>query len=108
MNAIRTAAIQLWNDLRARRLLPVAALLLAGLVAAPILLAKKAEEPAPPAPDPGAAQAQTEKLRGPEALAQVRLEEELGEGTGSSLSAFDSGDPFALPEEVLEAARALP
>ena len=39
MNAIRTLAIQLWADLRARRLVPVAALLVAGLVAAPILLA---------------------------------------------------------------------
>jgi hypothetical protein len=105
VNAVRGFALQLWNDLRARRLLPVAALLLAGLVAAPILLAKKAEEPAATSPEPPAAQAKDGQPRGPEELAQVKLEDALGEGTGSSLSAFDASDPFAPPREVIEAAR---
>jgi hypothetical protein len=105
VNAVRGFALQLWNDLRARRLLPVAALLLAGLVAAPILLAKKAEEPAAPSPEPTATQSKDGQPRGPEELAQVKLEDTLGEGTGSSLSAFDASDPFAPPREVIEAAR---
>lgn len=105
MNAVRGFALQLWNDLRARRLLPVAALLLAGLVAAPILLAKKAEEPVAPTPESTATQGKDGQPRGPEELAQVKLEDALGEGTGSSLSAFDASDPFAPPREVIEAAR---
>jgi hypothetical protein len=95
---------QLINDLRARRLLPVAVLLVAGLIAAPIVLSKGADEPPAPAPAPSSDQGQA-KPQGPEALAQVKLEDALGEGNGSSLSAFDSDDPFAPPETVLKAAR---
>jgi hypothetical protein len=94
---------QVFNDLRVRRLLPVAALLVAGLVAAPIVLSKKAEEP--PAPTPGSTQAQPKQPQGPDELAQVKLEDEFGEGNGSSLSAFDAGNPFAPPQKVLKAAR---
>jgi hypothetical protein len=95
---------QVFNDLRARRLLPVAVLLVAGLIAAPIVLSKGADEPPAPAPAPSAGQDQA-KPSGPEALAQVKLEDALGEGNGSSLSAFDSNDPFAPPQTVLKAAR---
>ncbi len=105
MSAIQGFAMQLFNDLRARRLLPVAALLLAGLVAAPILLSKKAEEPAVPAPGPAATPNQDEQAQGPQELAQVKIDDALGEGTGSSLSAFDASDPFAPPRKVIEAAR---
>jgi hypothetical protein len=104
MNDVRNFVIQLWTDLRARRLVPVAALLLAGLIAAPILLSKKAEEPEAPAPAPVTTQ-KDEQPQGPKELAQVRLDEELEAGTGSSLSAFDEGNPFAPPQKVLEAAR---
>ncbi len=95
---------QLYNDLRARRLLPVAVLLVAGLVAAPIVLSKGADEPPAPAPAPSSDGDQA-KPTGPEALAQVKLEDALGEGNGSSLSAFDTNDPFAPPEKVLKAAQ---
>jgi hypothetical protein len=94
---------QLINDLRARRLLPVAVLLVAGLIAAPIVLSKSADEPPAPAPAPSSDKDQG-KSEGPEALAQVKLEDALGEGNGSSLSAFDASDPFAPPEKVLKAA----
>jgi hypothetical protein len=95
---------QVFNDLRARRLLPVAVLLLAGLVAAPIVLSKGSEEPPAPAPAPSADQDQG-KPKGPDALAQVKLEDALAEGNGSSLSSFDPNDPFAPPEKVLKAAQ---
>jgi hypothetical protein len=95
---------QVFNDLRARRLLPVAAVLLAGLVAAPIVLSKKADEPTATAPAPAATQ--PKQPQGPDELAQVKLLDALGEGNGSSLSAFDAGNPFAPPETVLKAARA--
>ena len=39
--------LDLWHDLREKRLWPVALVLLAGLLAVPVLLAKDPEEPAP-------------------------------------------------------------
>src|SRR5688500_626064 len=92
--------LDIWNDLRAKRLWPVAVVLLAGIVAVPFVLAKKAEEPTvAPAPT---AEAEAPKADGPAELAQVKLEE-LGQGTGSSLSSFkDPSNPFAPPRKVLE------
>jgi hypothetical protein len=93
--------LDIWHDLRAKRLWPVAVVLLAGIIAVPFVLAKKAEEPtvAPPAP---AADAQKPQAEGPAELAEVKLEE-LGQGTGSSLSSFkDPSNPFAPPKKVLE------
>src|ERR687892_1853820 len=93
--------LDVWHDLRAKRLWPVAVVLLAGIVAVPFVLAKKADEPgvAPPAP---AAEAEAPKADGPAELAQVKLEE-LGQGTGSSLSSFkDPSNPFAPPRKVLD------
>ena len=84
MSAIQNFVIQLWNDLRARRLVPVAVLLLAGLVAAPLVLSKRAEES--PAPEAAPAPVQAEKQVGPEELAKVKLEDALGKGNGSSLT----------------------
>ena len=95
---------QVFNDLRARRLLPVAALLVAGLVAVPIVLSKKADETPAPAPEAATSQSQSNQPKGPDELAQVKLEEG-SDGNGSSLSAFDASDPFAPPQTVLKAAR---
>jgi hypothetical protein len=96
--------LDLWNDLRAKRLWPVALVLLAALVATPVVLSKSAEapEPAPaaPAPDP----TEAKKPGGPAELADVKLEE-LAEGSGSSLSSFDPRNPFAPPRKALAAAR---
>ena len=92
--------LDVWHDLRARRLWPVAIVLLAGIVAVPLVLAKKAEEPAvaPPAPT---AEAQKPESEGPAELAEVKLED-LGQGSGSSLSSFDDpSNPFAPPPKVL-------
>jgi hypothetical protein len=96
--------LDVWNDLRARRLWPVAVVLLAGIVAVPFVLAKK-DEPvvAPPAPT---AETKATESNGPAELAQVKLEE-LAEGSGSSLSAFDDpSNPFAPPRKVLNRIRA--
>jgi hypothetical protein len=96
--------LDIWHDLRARRLWPVAIVLLAGIVAVPFVLAKKAEEPtvAPPAP---AAEAAAPNADGPAELAEVKLEE-LGQGTGSSLSSFDDpSNPFAPPPKMLKRIR---
>jgi hypothetical protein len=104
MSDVRGFLLNLFEDLRARRLLPVAALLVAGLVAVPVLLSKKAEEPSVPPVEPSGAQSASDRPKGPEALAQVRLEE-LEKGTGSSLSAFDESNPFAPPAKVVQAAK---
>ena len=96
--------LDVWHDLRAKRLWPVALVLLAGIVAVPFVLAKKAEEPvvAPPAP---AAEAQKPESEGPAELAEVKLED-LGQGSGSSLSSFDDpSNPFAPPPKVLDKIR---
>ena len=45
---MKVFALDLWQDLREKRLWPVALLLLAALVAVPVLLAKPAEDPGPP------------------------------------------------------------
>jgi hypothetical protein len=95
--------LDLWYDLREKRLWPVAALLLAALVATPVVLSKKAEEPEP-VPAAVAAPAEAKKREGPAHLAQVKLEE-LAKGSGSSLSSFDPRNPFAPPRKALEAAR---
>ena len=98
---MKTFLLDIWHDLRAKRLWPVAVVLLAGIVAVPFVLAKKAEEPTVTAPAP-AAEAEAPKADGPAELAQVKLEE-LGQGTGSSLSSFkDPSNPFAPPRKVLE------
>jgi hypothetical protein len=92
--------LDLWHDLRAKRLWPVALVLLAGLVAVPVVLSKKAEPVAAPPPPP--AEAEAPEPEGPARLAEVKLEE-LAEGTGSSLSAFnDPSNPFAPPRKVLD------
>jgi hypothetical protein len=103
MNDVRGFLNGVFEDLRARRLLPVAVLLVAALVAVPILLSKKAEEPSVAPVEPSTTQS-TDRPEGPAALAQVRLEE-LEKGTGSSLSAFDESNPFAPPAKVVEAAK---
>jgi hypothetical protein len=97
---MKNLLLDLWHDLRAKRLWPVALVLLAGLVAVPVVLSKKAEEPtvAPPAP----AKAEKPEAEGPAQLAEVKLED-LGQGTGSSLSSFDDpSNPFAPPQKVLD------
>jgi hypothetical protein len=102
MSSIQGALLDVWEDLRARRMLPVAALLLAALVAVPLLLSKGSETPEAPVPE--SVPTQSNQPKGPEALAQVKLDE-LEAGTGSSLSGFDASNPFSPPEKVIEAAQ---
>ena len=99
---MKNLLLDLWHDLRAKRLWPVALVLLAGLVAVPVVLSKKAEEPAVAPAAPATEKADASKADGPAELAQVKLEE-LGQATGSSLSSFDDpDDPFAPPRKVVE------
>jgi len=93
---MNTVLLDIWNDLREKRLWPVAVALLIGLVAVPFLLAKPAEEaqPAPlasnPEPAPATAQLLPADLEAAKPLLQT-----------STLSEFDSKDPFK-PLRALE------
>jgi hypothetical protein len=80
----------LWADLREKRLWPVAAALLAVLIAVPLVVAKPAAEP-PPAVAPTAERSQL-----PDAGLKV-LAAEDSTGRGSDLGVFDPKDPFKPP-----------
>jgi len=89
--------LDLWHDLKEKRLWPVAVVLLAGLVAVPVLLAKPADKPAPaplakaPAPKPDVLKQ----------LAQVKLGDDQV-GDGSTLGAFDPSNPFNPPKGAIK------
>jgi hypothetical protein len=91
--------LDLWHDLREKRLWPVAVVLLLGLVAVPVLLAKPAEAPGPaPVAAVSADDAKREQLA---ALAKVKLgEEEVGKG--STLGVFDPSNPFSPPKGAMK------
>jgi hypothetical protein len=84
--------LDLWHDLREKRLWPVAVLLVAGLAAVPLVLAKPATEPPPAAPS-APESARDSDLKG---LAKVVLAEDKA-SNGSKLNLFDSNDPFHPP-----------
>lgn len=97
---MKESALNLWYELRDRRLWPVAALLLLGLVAAPLLLVKPVEEPAGgPAPPP--------RLQSQQQLRAALQLAESDTGAGSSLDQFDPKDPFRPPERVLRSLESL-
>jgi hypothetical protein len=89
--------LDLWADLREKRLWPVAALLAAGLVAVPLVVARPARDPQPKGPDPAQ---QAEALPG----AGVKvLAANDDAGMGSALDLFDPKDPFRPPQHVIDA-----
>jgi hypothetical protein len=88
----------LWHDLREKRLWPVAVLLVAALVAVPVVLSKPSETPAPaPAPTEARTAPEPSELK---ELASVKLETSDA-GNGSSLDTFDPDNPFRPPRSVL-------
>jgi hypothetical protein len=90
--------LDLWHDLKEKRLWPVAVVLLAGLVAVPVLLAKPADKPAAPAPVASAAGPKPDVLK---QLAKVKLgDDEVGDG--STLGAFDPSNPFNPPKGAIK------
>jgi hypothetical protein len=91
--------LDLWYDLQAKRLWPVAAVLALGLVAVPVVLSKSSEAP-PPAPVQAVRKAPDPKDL--KALASVKLDETSLE-RGSSLDTFDPSDPFRPPRAVVKA-----
>jgi hypothetical protein len=92
--------LDLWNDLRAKRIWPVAIVLLAALVAVPVLLAKPAEHPKSP-PAASVSQAKTADQKKLGRFAQVRLADEEP-GDGSTLGVFDPDNPFTPPKGAVK------
>ena len=90
--------LDLWHDLKEKRLWPVAVVLLAALVAVPVLLAKPATKTSAPAPVATAAGPKPDVLK---QLAKVKLgEEEVGDG--STLGAFNPSNPFNPPKGAIK------
>jgi hypothetical protein len=82
---MRTLALDVWQDLRTKRLWPVAAALALAVVAVPLLLMRSpAEEPAPPPSSPSA------DAQG----ALAGLAEPVGIAGTSKLGRFEERDPF--------------
>ena len=100
---MNTFFLDLWHDLREKRLAPVAAVLALALVAVPVLLAKPAEEASAPVVKTSAPkELNSDQLA---ALAQVKLgEEESGEG--STLGVFDPSNPFKPPKGAIKKEKA--
>jgi hypothetical protein len=88
--------LDIWNDLRDKRLWPVAALLLAGLIAVPVVLSKPTEEPAvAPVATPSPKTAGVAK-----SLTTLTVAKD-DTGEGSTLDVFDPSDPFKPPKDVI-------
>src|SRR5215208_771364 len=91
---MKTFLLDLWHDLRAKRLWPVAVVLGVALVAVPVVLSKPSETPS--APPPTARKAPDPKDL--KALASVKLEQ--GDERGSSLDTFDPSVPCRPPKRI--------
>ncbi len=95
----------IWQDLREKRLWPIALLLLVALVAVPVVLAKSggdaATTPPPEVATPKATPKESDELA---RLATVELEESAP-GEGSTLDTFDPSNPFRPPEKVVKKAK---
>jgi hypothetical protein len=90
--------LDLWHDLKEKRLWPVAVVLLAALVAVPVLLAKPAAKSSAPAPVANAAGPKPDVLK---QLAKVKLgNDEVGDG--STLGAFNPSNPFNPPKGAIK------
>ena len=93
--------LELWHDLRAKRLWPVAVLLVVALVAVPVVLKKNSSTP--PASTPPAASASS---AGDNSKAVVVAD--TGTAHGSTLGVFNKKDPFKPDKAVLSAAHPKP
>jgi hypothetical protein len=87
----------IWADLREKRLWPVAVVLLIGIVAVPVVLAKSSETPAPSAP------AAAVEVDASQASLALDTGSAAASGTGSSLDVFAPDDPFMPPRVKVQA-----
>lgn len=95
--------LDLWQDLRAKRLWPVALVLGAALIAVPVVLSKSPDAQPAPAPEANATGTAPDKEK-LAALSTVKLGE-TGEERGSTLNTFDPNDPFVPPKAITKKSR---
>jgi hypothetical protein len=84
-----------WHDLRAKRLWPVAALLALAIIAIPVVLTESSADPSESAPPPAANAVPTD---GPKV--QLDTADAESSGVGSALDVFAAKDPFKPPRAV--------
>ncbi len=89
--------IDLWSDLRAKRMWPVALVLLLALIAVPVVLSKPSKEPAVVATPAPTKADQTAQVKG---LAALKVADDTP-GKGSTLDVFDPSNPFKPPQNIL-------
>jgi hypothetical protein len=95
--------LDLWHDLRAKRLWPVALVLGASLIAVPVVLSKSPDSQPAPAPEAAAPSTTPDKEK-LAALSTVKLGESE-EGKGSTLNTFDPDNPFVPPKAIAKKSR---
>ena len=84
-----------WHDLRAKRLWPVAAVLALAIVALPAVLAESSTEPSDTERPPAASPASADRPR-----VQLDTADAESSGVGSALDVFAAKDPFKPPTGV--------
>ena len=90
--------LDLWHDLQAKRLWPVALVLAVALVAVPVVVSKPSDAPMPERVQPVRTAPDPKDLK---ALASVKLDD-ADAARGSSLDTFDPSDPFRPPKKVTD------
>jgi hypothetical protein len=88
--------LDLWQDLRDKRMWPIAAALALALLAIPVVLAKPASSP-----KPSAAPTAPVQTRDPLNAVKVQLAE-IQEGKGSALDHFQKKNPFLPPSKLMK------
>jgi len=90
--------LELWHDLRAKRLWPVAVLLVVALVAVPVMLKKSSSStPSSPSTPPAASSASADSSK-------AVVVADTSTGQSSTLGVFNKKDPFKPDHAVLSAA----
>jgi hypothetical protein len=86
--------LDIWHDLRAKRLWPIAALLMVAIAAVPFVLLEKSKPTAPPAPA-----ATTQAQPAADKLPSVTLDE-IAAGAPSDLTEFAQRNPFKPLKDI--------
>ena len=98
---MKTLLLELWHDLRAKRLWPVAALLVVALVAVPVVLKKSAASAPPSTPPTASSPAAADN-------GKAVVVADSGSAQASMLGVFNKKDPFKPDKAVLSAAHPKP
>lgn len=96
---MQTFFLDLWHDLRAKRLWPVAALMLVGIAAVPVVLLEKEQDVPGPAAPPARAQTASDQLP------TIALDDASANGS-SKLGEFSQRNPFKPLNDLPKATEA--